>query len=255
MNKLALQLVPLHLITSLFDREGFHFRSQNAVRDQTSTYSDVSPAHIITSTATDQSQPAHIITSAATDQSEPTVTAGSTTEDSEESLHRNEGSVMHRVSEVERSILESGASQDNIAVQDSTAQGNWQEEISERERSDLQESAEAGFSEWRVGRAEESDENWQANLEQNWTRETEANDDEEGSHLLADEWQEDDSGEAFHDWDQGTSDYSRSQLLTPIRRVNRFLPPDDDNVYSMELRELHSRLLFANILHSLFFSS
>ena len=67
-------------------------------------------------------------------------------------------------------------------------------------------------------------------------------DGEDGNLLEAnEEWNEDVSQEYVADWQDGPSDPPRDQESISMGGVNRFIPPDDDNVYSMELRELLSR--------------
>ncbi|CAN6210129.1 unnamed protein product [Urochloa humidicola] len=67
------------------------------------------------------------------------------------------------------------------------------------------------------------------------------------------EWQDDDeSNDTADNWHDNTSDHPIDHDAALIRRANTFIPGDDDNVYSTELRELLSRRSVSNLLHSAF---
>ncbi|KAF8675240.1 hypothetical protein HU200_047912 [Digitaria exilis] len=67
------------------------------------------------------------------------------------------------------------------------------------------------------------------------------------------EWQDDDeSNDTADNWHDNTSEQPIDHDAALIRRANTFIPGDDDNVYSTELRELLSRRSVSNLLHSAF---
>uniref|UniRef100_A0A1D1Y4X8 Uncharacterized protein n=1 Tax=Anthurium amnicola TaxID=1678845 RepID=A0A1D1Y4X8_9ARAE len=217
-------------------REGFRFRLENIVRDQASSQSNASSRHNVNDTRSGQPQQPAVM--------EPR------TDDSGWSQSNSENTVIHQVSETQQEELEGGVTYDNIGLQESTAQGgNWQEEAQD-ERTGREQSTEVGFSRWNVDTImEDSDENWQENMDQVSAREMSGNENGEVSHRpeVQGDWHENNSHETLDNGEEGPSDPSRSQHYIPARRVNRFIPPEDDNVYSMELRELLSRLLLLRV--------
>ncbi|KAJ0908392.1 putative transcription factor C2H2 family [Helianthus annuus] len=76
--------------------------------------------------------------------------------------------------------------------------------------------------------------------------------DGDGAHMHGTDevWHDDVSQEAIENWPEGPSDPPRMLHLGAAGRVNTFHPPDDDNIYSLELRELLSRRSVSNLLRS-----
>ncbi|RZC70584.1 hypothetical protein C5167_033694 [Papaver somniferum] len=167
----------------------------------------------------------------------------------EQSQPRSREEQVHRLFESTRG-LESDTDVPSISSQEPVSQpGDWQEQAPEDERRNWEHSP-AVLNQWEEGNNDEMDGNWQETGAATWPQETPRADSGEASHIQeAPVWHENRSHEAVEHWPDA-SNLHRSRRPVPIRRISRFHPPDDDNVYSMELRELLSRRSVSNLLRS-----
>ncbi|KAH9768626.1 RING-type domain-containing protein [Citrus sinensis] len=224
-----LQLRQRHTVSGL--REGFRSRLENIVRGQASSSSDSTSNNNIS-----ESRNERIQTSLSQDAQNET---------NEILQPRSEESEIHRLPD-QASGLGS-----NTAVGIANQGGNWEEEISEDNRGNWQQQY-SQFDESRNGDEAEMDTNWQESPVNDWPQETPGNVDREQHHPQEAQgvWRDDGSREAVQRWSEGPSGPARTRRAFPVRRFSRFHPPDDDNVYSMELRELLSRRSVSNLLRS-----
>ncbi|PON55344.1 Ring/U-Box superfamily protein [Parasponia andersonii] len=121
----------------------------------------------------------------------------------------------------------------------------WPDQSSDNEEGDWERDV-AEYTEWRESPSENVDGDQQQPAEFGWSQ---GNEDRENSHLedVPEEWHEEGGfQEAVQSWLEVPSDSE----AVPARQVDTFYFPDDDNVYSMELRELLSRRRVSNLLHS-----
>ncbi|KAL3520794.1 hypothetical protein ACH5RR_018943 [Cinchona calisaya] len=169
----------------------------------------------------------------------------------EESQSGNQESDLHHLPARSGNLDSSSAVQgtDQQAVPN---QGrNRLEEVAEDEIQNLPEMTYNESNEWRGGISESMDTSWQENSRTNWSLRPTGQGGEDHALQEANEvWREDASREAVENWSEGPSDPPTMRRAVPYRRLNRFHPPDDDNVYSMELRELLSRRSVSNLLRS-----
>jgi len=219
------------LLKLLTSGEGLRFRLENIVRGQANSHSDTSVRSNTNGSRHEQTQLSTAV--------EPSNESHAQYPSSSENTDTDQMTV-EATTEAEISAPTENTDWQESATQDE----NWRDENAEHERNEWQPTtSEIGFSEWQDGTGEESDGNWQENIDHEWSRETPEGEDGEDSHILEanGEWHEDDSHEDVENWQDGPSGPPRDQRSIPVRRVNRFIPPDDDNVYSVELRELLSR--------------
>ncbi|THG11285.1 uncharacterized protein LOC114278766 isoform X2 [Camellia sinensis] len=230
------QLRQRHTVSGL--REGFRFRLENIVRGQVGSNSDTSSNNNTTDSRNDQ---IHTNTPQEVQH-----------EIDEQSQSRSQES------DIQRLLDPTGNSESNLAGQSINWQesvnqgGDWQEQGPGDERGNWQQSAYDQFNEWRDSTTGDMDGNWQENPVNDWPQETSGNEGVEEDHPQEthEVWHENGMREAVENWSEAPSDPPRMRRFIPVRRVNRFHPPDDDNVYSMELRELLSRRSVSNLLRS-----
>lgn len=209
-------------------REGFRSRLENIVRGQATTQSET-PLESDSNDTRNDRIPA---------------TVQDVRQDNHELLQptAEENDTMH-VEQTE--IMESnGIAERNYQLEADDHAGLWQQLNSGDERRDRQLSTFERLAEERNDNAEDEDQNWQEDPINHWQHAVIGDDDGEGNLQQNQRiWNEDGPREAAGSWSEGPSGPPRSRRGFHARRYNRFHPPDDDNVYSMELRELLSRYL------------
>lgn len=126
----------------------------------------------------------------------------------------------------------------------------WPESVTDNEDNDSRQLDNIDISGWRDDDAEATEGNWSEGTAANHGyRDMLGTEGEEIDHMqdLNEQWHESGSQEAMEDFLEGPS----SRQAIPVGRLeNRSYFPDDDNVYSSEIRELLSRRSVSNLLRS-----
>ncbi|KAI3458917.1 hypothetical protein Pfo_030972 [Paulownia fortunei] len=220
------QLRQRHAVSGL--REGFRSRLENIVRGQVSSHPETSANSRNSDSRNDQRN----------------------TTASQEVQNENEETDDHQLPDRVGNLDGSTAVQNQHFSPDLGS--DWQGQVTEVERANQQQSSHMDSNEWTRSASEDTDRNWQENAVSGWPSEAFATENRGQHHLqeAPEAWRDVGSGEAVENWSEGPSDPPRMLRSVPSRRVARFHPPDDDNVYSMELRELLSRRSVSNLLRS-----
>ncbi|XP_024990949.1 uncharacterized protein LOC112525176 isoform X1 [Cynara cardunculus var. scolymus] len=228
------QLRQRHTVSGL--REGFRFRLENIVRGQASGQSENSSNNSNNDFGSDE-------------------THANTRHEIE---HRNQEQAQSLVQETDihqvsnhGGSLESGATIQSTNQQANVGEGeDWQGQVAADESGDWQQPGYNEFNEWRGGNSEAADRNWQQISGTDWPQETSGSEVRARMQGTNESWHEPGSRETVESWSEGPSGPPRTRRTIPVRRANRFHAPEDDNVYSMELRELLSRRSVSNLLRS-----
>ena len=218
------QLRQRHTVSGI--REGFRSRLENIVRGQAGTSPDATSNSNIDETRDDENQSNNQIDAQQENYAQEQI---SSLETDARQLPNQTGS------------LDSSTSETFSWQEASNQGGDWQEQIADNGGGNWPQAMNSPINQLRDGR-EVSD----------WPQETPRNSDGEDPHPQEAQriWQDDNTRGAVGNWSEGPSAASRNRRGVPFRRLNRFHPPDDDNVYSMELRELLSRRSVSNLLRS-----
>ncbi|KAE9612163.1 hypothetical protein Lal_00022247 [Lupinus albus] len=218
------QLRQRHTVSGL--REGFRSRLETIVRGQAVTNPDATPNSNISETRSDENQGNNLVD-------------GQQENYEQDQIRSLESDVRHLPNQT--GPLESSTNENISWFEAENERGNWQEQIAEDGGGNWQQRTDGPFNHSRDG-----------STVGDWPQDTMRNLAREDPHPQEAQriWHEDSTRETVGNWSEGLSEASRNQHGVPFRRINTFHPPDDDNVYSMELRELLSRRSVSNLLRS-----
>ena len=196
-------------------RDGFRSRLENIVRGQSSSNSDAIYSNM-SETRSDVNQENNSI-------------------DAQHESYE-QGQIRGLETDVQQSAAQAGtfgsSTSEIISWQETSNQGgSWQEQVNADGRGNWQPRAYGPLNQLTDGSTVSDWQQDSINVEGEDTYSREA----QGI------WHQANSREAAGNWSDEPSGPPRNRRGVPFRRFNRFHPSDDDNVYSMELRELLSR--------------
>lgn len=220
------QLRQRHAVSGI--REGFRFRLENIVRGQVSNQTESSD-HVTLSSPSHVAPQRHTV-------AEPSNSEQGQSYDGDVNIHV-------QMPESQTEALETNAAtvitERGFGSQSGSLEGD-------NGINELQQEYENGLVEVPEEIEQNSDANWQADIDQHWNHEIREIDSGEESE----EWHEDGSNLTVEMWQDELPDPSTRERSSPPRRPSRFSVPDDDSVYSTELRELVSRRSVSTLLSS-----